>query len=352
MARPRKFTLLNAAGDEMQLDEHRTTGIATINPKGLGIGFENTVENFSTAQIIKARRAVLPDFEVDIVLGMNWSKQTTRQLFMNLVRFFDASPYVLKYENDNGVFYKDVELKDMPLTDLKESQLIQETFKFTQKGLWYQDVVFVGQDPIEPRTDAEGAVYRQKDKLGATDPDKLGRAYDVKGKRMDEPYYNDPTPKDYVEGYVMSSNASSTAQAGVFDLHNDSIYFGLQDSSPLEVIVQGQGEKGFPDTIMKNPWWEIVNTDGVVIASDAYVTDLLAIEQLVVVAGFGRNDAYIVNLNTGQRRPAYQLQDHTKTNFLMAPIGDSQLRFHTTNATNISADSVKLTMRKEYVAVG
>lgn len=356
MSQPRKFSLRNEAGDILALSEHRTTGIASINPKGLGIGFENTVENFSTAQIVKARRAKLPDFEIDIVLGMNWSNATPRKLYMQIIEFFNKPPYTLIYNNDNGQFYKDVELLDMPMTDIKESQTIQETLKFTQTGLWYQEQVFVGSDPVLPRTEVEGYLYRQDDKLTAADIDKVGRAYNVKGKRVDFRGSNDSMPSndpDYnvAEGVIFSANMTSASSAGVFDLHNDSIYFGLQDSSPLEVVVKGAGLPDVPPSLMVNPWWEIVDGDGKVLATDMYLTKLARYEQLVVRSGYGRNAAYIVNTETGARRDAYQLQDHTKTNFVQVPLGTSQIRFHTTGATVLSAGDVRLTMRKEYISV-
>lgn len=667
MAQPRKFSIRNDVGDVLALSEHRKTGIASINPKGLGIGFENTLENFGTAQIVKQRRAKLPDFEIDIVLGMNWSNATPRQLYMQIIQFFNKPPYTLIYENGNGKYLKDVELLDMPMTDIKESQTIQETLKFTQTGLWYQDTVFVGNDPAGARTEAEGLLYRQASKLTAADPDKLGRAYNIggaeyqindmkslnlldgtrdfsgpnwanmDGKAIDgtfkglavltqqsgtntgavhkftipddgvylfslygnskghraqfiveatgspamirdvnnstmeqfryvgsykkgqaismylrfsapsdvvagglsvaghmiskvpdlsgynlltdsegfinkdvpesqavtsitSPYSarmteNDTTflrfsrvaggvsdwfraylsrgaisnvfPKVAIKGntrYTFSAylrgsgthtliaydswsnpinagqsvtltsdwkwytftalsrptadlpadktvqffvrsdtvgsvidikepmiNEGSTAEpwalsyseipqewspseaeleaansvgavysdnkvingtGGVFDLHNDSIYFGLQDSSPLEIVVTGQGTNTTPNAIMKNPWWEIVDENGKVLATDMYLTDLLAVEQLVIRSGYGRNAAYIVNTETGARRDAYQLQDHSKTNFVQVPLGASQLRFHTTNNLVMKAGDIRLTMRKEYIAVG
>lgn len=351
MSQPRKFSIRNDDGDILALSEHRTTGIASINPKGLGVGFENTVENFSTAQIVKARRAKLPDFEIDIVLGMNWSNATPRKLYMQIIEFFNKPPYTLIYNNDNGEFYKEVELLDMPMTDIKESQTIQETLKFTQTGLWYQEQVFVGSDPVLPRTDAEGYVYRADDKLTAADPDKLGRAYNVKGKRLDTWSTHDNLHEDFEEGVVFSSNMTSASSAGVFDLHNDSIYFGLQDSSPLEIVIKGAGSQDVQPSVMQNPWWEVVDADGKVIATDMYLTPLYHFEQLVVRSGYGRNAAYIVNTDTGARRDAYQLQDHTKTNFIQVPLGNSQLRFHTTNNTEIGAGDVRITMRKEYIMV-
>lgn len=346
MTVPRKFTLINTRGDRLQLSEHRNTGIATINPKGIGVGFTNTLEDYSTAQVIKQRRVKLPDFEIDIVLGMNFADATPREIYLNIVKFLNHAPYTLEYATENGKFFKDVDLLDLPMTDLKESHLIQETLKFTQKTLWYQEIVFVGQDTAADRTDAEGAVLRDGSALETTDPDKLGRGYIMTGKDLrssGSSPLGQPNPNG-VKGYVYSSNKASTGAGGVFDLHNDSIYFGLQNSSPLEISITGRN--------YANPWWELLDSNGKVLASDAYKTTLTANKQLVVRGGFGRTEAKIVDTTTGGSVPAYQLQDHTKTNFVTAPLGDSQLRFHTTNNATLVASDIKITMRKEYVMVG
>lgn len=331
MTRPRKFSLINGTADELMLSDHRASGIAVINPKGLGIGFTNTLEDFNTNQIVKNKRVKLPDFEIDLLLGLNWSNATPRQLYMQIIKFLNNPPYTLKYVTENGEFKKDVELLDLPMSDIKESQTIQETVKFSQLSLWYQETTFKGKDPEQPRTDKDGKILRDGAKLAATDPQKLGRAYNI-------------NPGD---GYVYSSNIGANGTGGVFDLHNDSIYFGLQSESPLEIIIKGPATGAY-----KSPFWEIVGPDGKVISTDAYNLDVVAGQQLIIRGGFGKNRARIQDIATGIDIDAYQKQDHSKTNFINVPLGDSQLRFHTSDNRGYAAGDILITMRKEYMAVG
>lgn len=348
MAKPRSFALINSAGDRLSLSTYRDTGIATINPKGLGISFTNTTEDYSTAQIVKARRGKLPDFEIDIVLGLNWANATPRKLYNDLVAFLDktnaSGHYTLEYENDVGTYYKLVSLIDLPMTDIKESQTIQETLKFTQCTLWYQDVVFGGEDPAPERNDGDGFLVRQDDKLLSDVAQAFGRAFNTQGFK----YHGGTTAPDDV-GIVMSSNRATSGTGGVFDLHNDSKYLGLQDSSPMSIIIRGSATNALP---YANPYWEIVDDDGKVLATDAYSLNVAKGQQLEIFAGFGRNRAKLVDQATGFEDDAYQKQDHSKTNFVQAPLGSSQLRLHTTNNVAIKAEDVIVTMRKEYVLVG
>lgn len=347
MAKPRSFALINSAGDRLSLSTHRDTGIATINPKGLGIGFTNTTEDYSTAQIVKARRGKLPDFEIDIVLGLNWANATPRALYVQLVEFLDktnaSGHYTLEYTNDIGTYYKLVSLIDLPMTDIKESQTIQETLKFTQCTLWYQDVIFGGEDPAPERNEGEGFLVRQDDKLLADVAQAFGRAFNTQGY----PYHGAKV-QDNV-GIVMSSNRATSGTGGVFDLHNDSKYLGLQDSSPIAIIIRGSKTNHLP---YSNPYWEIVDDDGKVLATDAYKLDVRKGQQLEIFGGFGRNRAKLVDQATLFEDDAYQKQDHSKTNFVQAPLGSSQLRLHTTNNVAIKAEDVIVTMRKEFVLVG
>lgn len=487
MTRPRKFSIINGSADELMLSDHRASGIAVINPKGLGIGFTNTLEDFNTNQIVKNKRVKLPDFEVDLLLGLNWSNATPRQLYMQIIKFLNNPPYTLKYVTENGEFKKDIELLDLPMSDIKESQTIQETIKFSQLSLWYQELTFKGKDPEQPRTDKDGKILRDGAKLAATDPQKLGRAYNIAGADYtpgggtglnlldgtrdfsgnwgnSENWVTDGTyegltvkkrtgqfgglfkaftaPKDgvyafsaYIKsansndvwrwvnvnnvdisnsilgsnfgwkrdiltlelkagdvafiryefqapgtsstlwtaghkwesgstatpwtqsesemkaangvGYVYSSNIGANGTGGVFDLHNDSIYFGLQSESPLEIIIKGPATGAY-----KSPFWEIVGPDGKVISTDAYNLDVVAGQQLVIRGGFGKNRARVQDIATGIDIDAYQKQDHSKTNFVNVPLGDSQLRFHTADNTEYAAGDILITMRKEYMAVG
>lgn len=313
MVKVRKFTLVNAKGARMPLSSHNEGGIFGINPKGLGIGFDIDSDNFQSASLITSIRTSIPVFEVSVTFGMNYALKSARELVFDTIRFLDASPYRLEYDNDNGTYYKDCVLQEFPMTDLSEGVVITQAIKFFVTSLWYQNEVIVGVDNPLPIVQNAGKIFVTP--KSSTDAEPLFRRV---------PYvYSDMTRED--------------GAGGLYSLYNDSIYIGAATMSPLKI------ELAKPVTSFG---WDILDARGQVIQSDAYDVPIAENQRAVVQSGDGLSSALLFDDKKGTTQSIYGYQDHSKTNFCMAPLGKSTIRF------NGLYKGITITLRKEFVVVG
>ncbi|AHL18980.1 hypothetical protein LP083-1_015 [Listeria phage LP-083-1] len=144
-------------------------------------------------------------------------------------------------------------------------------------------------------------------------------------------------------GYVYGVSEDSDI-SGVFNITNDSVYFGLTDGSPCIIEIS--------DTIngLTNPGWAIT-VAGQTVASDAYTGTIPKEYGIRVSSIDGEAEAIRYNLTTNVPENIYQTQDQTKSNFVKFPIGVSQIRF---SGLNLSSPGlmIKIRLRREVLSVG
>lgn len=310
----RKFTLVNAKGDRMPLANHNEKGMFGINPKGLGIGFNINSDDFQTSKVITSIRTTIPVFEIDVTFGLNYAPKSPRELVFDLVRFLDATPYVLEYTNDNGTYSKDCILSEFPMTDLEEGVTITQTLKFTVTSLWYQIEVTNGVDNPGAIPRNVGKIFYEPDTASVPSPN-IGRAFP----------------------YTYSDMERQPGEGGLYDIYNDSVYMGTASQSPITIEIN--------QPIATSFGWDLL-VDSKIVATDFYKTSNNS-DIIHVASGDGLNKAVLLDRNTREVKSSlYGFQDHSVSTFIMAPLGLSTIRFRGLYK------GIKIMLRKEFVVVG
>lgn len=122
----------------------------------------------------------------------------------------------------------------------------------------------------------------------------------------------------YVNPYIYGTRETD-AHKDYFVLQNDSRYFELNTSSPIEITVTPTDEN------IVNPSWDLMVGSNI-IASDRYFLTLYK-NQKLVVSSFPEDQYARVYNQDDTYQNVYQKQDITKTNFIEIPGGKSTLYF-------------------------
>lgn len=415
---PKKFSLTNARGDVMPLNDHGNTGLFVLQWEGLGIDIKFDLDQYQASQIVKNRTLNMQNFKVNINIGMNYSDITPRAIYNGLIQFLNYQPYTLVMQDENGAFNRDVQIQTMTLTDLKDGVVFEETIEFVCTSLWYEWQVYTQQPKDLTTTTAKvfgkevppymnayafdigiptpsnelpsiGNGNILANPVNAGDGDITGtfsaEVSPVTGKLLvngvqkstggnfDDVTSNFTypiTPSDFSWSDVIILEMWSTTEkldetyielnsqqfgyaysvtddndmSGVFNIENESVYFGLTDGSPCIIEIQ--------DTVngLTNPSWT-VSVGGQTVASDAYTTTIPKDYAIRISSVDGEAEAVRYNLTTGVEENIYQTQDQTKSNFVKFPIGTSQIRFANLNLTSPGL-KITISVRKEMLSLG
>ena len=163
------------------------------------------------------------EFSIDVVMGIGKSSETY-QIYSTLSTFFNYPPFTLKYTTDKTDEYlRDCRLANFSKSEKSLNKMLNEELTLEFTSPWYQW--------------DEGKLYEYKEQEGD------GKVY------------------DYAYHYVYEDDIARTQR--FFVLENNSVYFGLKDNSPLEIVVEAT------DLAIENPSWEI-QVDSRVVQNDGY----------------------------------------------------------------------------------
>lgn len=280
----RTFKLENAVGNVLDLMDLNHFG---HNPKGLGIELDNDFVDNGMDFLFKKAKQSQAEIQFEAIFGIE--NQESYSVFEKTASFFNFPPFVLQYSFEEGkLFYRDCRLKSLSKSEIGSSNALEENLVLILTGPWYQW--------------KEGSLAEYIDHEGD------GKAYD----------FNYP--------YIYEDNFTDNRY--FFLLDNDSRYFGLRSSSPLEIVITAGNEP------IVNPSWSIRQEDNI-FQSDGYFLTLNPGDQLVVSSNPQAQKA-VIYIAGEEPRNVYQQQDVTKTNFVTAPTGKSTLFFENCKGATIT----------------
>lgn len=290
----RKFKLENSEGAVLDLMDLRHFA---VSPSGLGIELGNDFIETGSRLLFKQLKQARAELDVRIVFDAVGKRGYAA--FDEVARFFDKPPFTLIYSTDDTEEYlRDCRLKVLTKSEIGQLDLLDEqvTLQFTSP--WYQWI--------------EGSISEYVDHEGD------GKIYDV------------------TYGYIYEDNPMGNQY--FFALQNDSRYFGLQQSSAIEITITAGSQP------IHNPQWSILQGDRI-LQNDGYLFTIAPGNQIVVSSDPDRQKAL---LYVAGEEPfnLYQYQDVTKTNFVTVPLGESVLLFE-----NCKGATITYRMRKEVVLV-
>jgi hypothetical protein len=305
----RRFTLINAVGDELALNSADTFG---YNPSGLGASFDNGYIGANANFIATTHSLNQGRLAISVILGAE--SGDCYGLYNRLAEFLDKPPYVLLYSTPDGEAYsRDCALADIGKTEINEWNVLDQELELDFLTPWYKEVSLEtgGRDP-EYSTDGRGKIY-------AVPAAGAGR---------------------YVYPYVYGDYAGVGGGAvGALNGDNKSLYLGQSVGSPCKITVHAMGDP------VDNPEWGVYKGSELV-ASDRYMIQIPPGYKLEVSSYPQDEHAYLVS-PAGDLSSVYQSQDMTKTNFVTLPTGEVTVRF------NISDPTVRISVvyREEKVLV-
>ncbi|HFU4025586.1 TPA: phage distal tail protein domain-containing protein [Streptococcus suis] len=290
----RNFKLINARGDVLDLMQFGHFGYA---PKGLGIELSNEYSQSDADFLFNSLKLAQGELNLSVAFGLHANDAYRR--FYESVSFFNYQPLSLSYATDGmREHFRDCRLKSLSKTELQKGRILDEELVLEFTSPWYRW--------------EEGERFVYTDQIG--DGKVYGYGYD----------------------YVYEENLSE--HDIFFVIQNDSLYFGIKESSPVEIVIEAV------QSAIVNPSWE-VHAGGRVVQSDGYRLTIPVGYRLVVSSNPQDVKAVLVSPE-GESENVYQYQDMTKTNFVTVPIGKSFLFFQ-----NIRGANVRYTLRKEAVLV-
>lgn len=364
----RRFILHNSRGD--MIDLLADLDVFGVNPEGLGVQFDNTSHLASSNYLLEKSEVKQNVFKLSIAFG--YVSHDAYQAYSKLLDLLNYPPYNLTYETSAGSWVRETRLSELTKTEIVGGDIMLEDFELECFTPWYKIV----ESKVDPTTDVpgDGKIYIQYDNA-PLDPEKpsptppapkpsptnfpgtavyskdrdyvLGRdlveTEEIRpGGMSDYPIdydyiYAQTKPKttdrmayytyDYIyEGWI-------NGQDGVFRINNESVYLGAQTGSPMEIIIEG------PAT---NPYWQIVR-DSQVEQSDG-VNITIGEGYTLTVSSIPGQQRCILTAPDGTESNVYQQQRLDLTNFVMAPLGFSELIF-------FNARRVGFRMREEHVVV-
>lgn len=286
----RQFRLTNTLNEEYNLMSEDSFG---HSPQGLGVAFANSFYGVNANFINDSIGVEQNSFEIQIAFGT--LNQKPYQEFNNFVNFLNHQPITIEYSmNGIGTRKRDAIVSQVTKTEINEQNMLNETFEFNCITPFYEWVEF-------ERKKREGT--------------QGGKRYNAR----------------YNYRYGEANSIFNT-----IELDNDSAYFGVSDSSPLEIEITATEP-------VSNPEWEIVQ-NGVVVQNDRFFIDLEVGQKLIVSSEPQNQRAILVDTN-GFKTNVYMKQDFTKSNFVVAPLGKSTLEVLG------SGFDVYVRIRKEWLVV-
>lgn len=299
----RQFTLKNALGSTISLNDLDSFG---YSPEGLGISFENSYYGANANFLEDTTALSQSQFNINVLFGGESGNPYVK--YNDFIRFLNYQPLYLIYGIPGiGTYERQCRLSEIPKTELNEYNVIDEVLTLDFITPWYQWITLNRED-LQPQN-GEGKIY-------VNNTENINTGY-------------------YVYPYIYSSD--TTAKKDYFNLNNDSMYMGLAESSPLEVIIESLENQ------IENPSWRIVQ-DSVEVQNDKYFITMPKHSKLIV-SSEPQNQRAVLITEDGSISNIYQFQDMTKTNFVTAPLGQST--FHFEGIT----EGISLRMRKEWVVI-
>ncbi|HEL1640805.1 TPA: phage baseplate protein [Streptococcus suis] len=290
----RNFKLINAKGDVLDLMQ---SSHFAHNPSGLGINFNNDYAQSKTDFILNKTELNQGELNLTVAFGIN-TKQAYKD-FASIGEFLNYQPMTLAYyTNGTDEYLRDCRLASLSKSELQTGRILDEELILEFISPWYRW--------------EDGKLPPYADQFGD------GKVY------------------SYTYDYVYEDDIS--AQRDYFLINNQSMYFGIKETSPLEITIEADRAE------ITNPSWTVhVGTS--VVQSDGYFLTIPIGSKLIVSSNPHDHKAKLVSFN-GEETNVYQLQDMTKSNFVTAPIGESILSF-----VNVSGAIVSYRLKKEVMLV-
>lgn len=265
----RKISMMNQRNNLIDFSDREKFFLYDVS--GLGIDLDNKFDDFGVTNILRKQTAKAASLKAKLLVGQN--SPIAYEVFVEMFEFLNSPPFKMIYETDAGLYYRDCVLSKLTKGDMEKGRVFIEDIAFDFTGFYYQ---WKNQSysPVE-NIDGNGKIY----------------GWSV---------------------YPYNYESDINGVGGVFQIDNNSLLFGLEGSSPVEVTIKGPCE---------NPSWEITNGSKI-LQSDAYN---LAIDDgyKLVVSSFPGEQACKLIAPDGTSSNVYQQQDTSKTNFVSIPIGQS-----------------------------
>lgn len=290
----RNFKLINARGDVLDLME---SSHFAHSPSGLGINFNNDYSQSNTDFILTKTELSQGELNLTVAFGIN-TKQAYKD-FETVGGFLNYQPMTLAYyTDDTDEYLRDCRLASLSKSELKDFDILDEDLTIQFISPWYQWET--SEIPIYNNQSNDGKVY------------------------------------DFSYSYVYEDNIS--LRQDYFFVNNQSMYFGLKESSPLEITIEAVKN----DVI--NPSWSIQVGQSIV-QNDGYLLTIPIGSKLIVSSDPHNQKALLISEQAVETN-VYQLQDMVKTNFVTAPLGESILSF-----SNVVGAIVSYRLKKEVMLV-
>ena len=267
------------------------------NPSGLGINFNNDYAQSKTDFILNKTELNQAELKLTVAFGIN-TNQAYKD-FETVGEFLNYQPMTLAYfTDDTDEYLRDCRLASLSKSELQAGRILDEELILEFTSPWYRWEY----GKLSPYVDQSG----------------------------------DGKVHSYTYDYVYEDNISD--QQAYFFINNQSMYFGIKETSPLEITIEADRAE------ITNPSWSVqVGTS--VVQSDGYFLTIPIGSKLIVSSNPHDHKAKLVSFN-GEETNVYQLQDMTKSNFVTAPIGESILSF-----VNVSGAIVSYRLKKEVMLV-
>ena len=140
--------MLNEKGDLLDFSDREKFLLYDVS--GLGVEFDNKVDIFNASVLMNSQSLKLGSLKATLLVGQNSSNGY--EIFTEIFRFLNSSPYTMLYETDNGVFYRDCVLNKLTKSDMKKGRVFIEDIIFDFLTPFYKEI----SETYKPTSDTEG----------------------------------------------------------------------------------------------------------------------------------------------------------------------------------------------------
>lgn len=387
----REFYLKNARGDRVELQGVKE-GVQMLNPQGLGVTFNHEFDYNDGNFTLLNSEVEQGNVSGSILVGLG--ELSPYKEFTEFTKFANYVPLVLEYTIDGDTYQRDCYIDSLSKSEIVTGDILIEQLSLVTTTPYYKDTAqaYVENPPIDG---IAGKVYAMVEFPPSTHyaippneylrGDTLSYGEDMYAAHYNINHYEDgsnyaregsdtiilvairsnqtfdlddwivysaPSVKhyDYIyehtygESEIINHNIAYhlsdytydtdiSAENGIYNIHNESVYMGVSETSPMIVTVYG------PCT---NPYWEIIQ-DSKMLQSDGYLLEVPENHRLEVSSYPQNLYCKLISLD-GVESSVYQQQDISRSNFVTAPLGSSKIVFG-------NVKNVRISVREESIVV-